>query len=425
MARKVFLSILGNGFYEECNYYWQDKSQFSKQRFIQKACVDLFCKNWTEKDKVILYLTDAAYKNNWDKSIHKRIKNGDEYEYIGLANQLPQAIIKRIPDGKTTNEIWEIFEIIFHSLEENDEVYLDITHSFRYLPMLLLVLLNYSKYLKNIILKQITYGNYEARDSDNFAPIMDLTAFSELQDWSIAASDFVNFGQVNKIANLTSKKVVSVIRYEENKKESAFLLNKIKKELEIIAMDIQTCRGQNIISNASVDKVVQYIENLQDVIIKPLNPILQEIKKRLQAFKTNNILNGLAAVEWCLNNGLIQQGITILQETAINFTASILKIDYHNREIREIISSGFHLLSVKKSFEQWNEKCKENKDIIDQIGKNPIISKLIPWYESLKQVRNDINHSGMLTNPQPKTGNSFQKELKSKLNEFKNIITIT
>jgi hypothetical protein len=37
-------------------------------------------------------LTNAAYKNNWNQSIHKRVtKNGIEEDYQGLENLLPQA----------------------------------------------------------------------------------------------------------------------------------------------------------------------------------------------------------------------------------------------------------------------------------------------------------------------------------------------
>jgi len=60
MARNVFLSILGNGFYKECSYYWETKENHSKQRFVQKACVDLFCTNWKEDDIIILFLTESA-----------------------------------------------------------------------------------------------------------------------------------------------------------------------------------------------------------------------------------------------------------------------------------------------------------------------------------------------------------------------------
>lgn len=424
MARKVFLSILGNGFYHECNYYWQTRNQFSKQRFIQKACVDLLFNDWNENNEIILFLTDAAHKSNWNKCIHKRInKEGIEQDYQGLENLLPRAKTQPIPDGKTTEEIWQIFDTIYGSLQENDEVYLDITHSFRYLPMLLLVLLNYAKYLKNISLKRISYGNYEARDADNFAPIMDLTAFSELQDWSLAASDFVNFGQVTKIAELTDKRIAPVLKNKGNNEESARFLKGIKKELINFATDIQTCRGQNIISNASVVKVHQYLDKLKNEIIKPLNPILDKLKDRIKDFKTNNILNGLAAVEWCIDNGLIQQGITILEETAINYTASKLNVDMHNREIREVISSGFNILSRKIEEKNWDEKCKKNKDIIVQMSLDSTITQLKSCFEKLRTDRNDINHCGMLEKPQPKKGEKFQTNLKQQLIDFKYIIS--
>lgn len=421
MARKVFLSILGNGFYENCNYYWQTRDQYSKQRFVQKACVDLLLNDWNENDQILLFLTNAAYKNNWNQSIHKRVnKDGKEEDYQGLENLLPQAKTQPIPDGKTTEEIWAIFDAIYNSLQENDEVHLDITHSFRYLPMLLLVLLNYAKYLKNITLKRITYGNYEARDNDNFAPIMDLTAFSELQDWSIAANDFINFGQVTKIAELTDKRIAVVLKNKGYIEESAKLLKGIKNELINFATDIQTCRGQNIISNASVIKVHQYLEKLQNEIIKPLNPILDKLKNRIKNFKTNNILNGLTAVEWCIDNGLIQQGITILQETAINYTASKLNVDMQNPDIREAISSGFYILSVKTKEEDWDEKCKKNKDIIEQMLSTKTIAELKKPYERLRTIRNDINHNGMRKDS--KNGSEFKKLLEKSLTQFREII---
>ena len=61
-----------------------------------------------------------------------------------------------------------------------------ITHAFRYLPMLVLVLANYAKFLKNVTVKSLTYGNYEAREGTN-APIVNLLPIAALQDWTTAA----------------------------------------------------------------------------------------------------------------------------------------------------------------------------------------------------------------------------------------------
>ena len=72
-------------------------------------------------------------------------------------------------------EIWDNFETIYRELQEHDEIYFDITHSFRYLPMLLMILLSYSEFLKKTKVMSVTYGNYEmSKKNDGFAPIMDL-----------------------------------------------------------------------------------------------------------------------------------------------------------------------------------------------------------------------------------------------------------
>ena len=88
---------------------------------------------------------------------------------------------KDIKDGKDTDEIWEIFDVIYNEINDGDELFLDITHAFRYLPMLLTVLINYSKFLKKITVKSITYGNFMAEG--DLKPIMDLTSISVLQDY--------------------------------------------------------------------------------------------------------------------------------------------------------------------------------------------------------------------------------------------------
>ena len=80
MARKLFISVLGTGFYEACKY---TKGRFtsSDTRFIQQATLEYLKvnSNWTTRnaegdiiDRVIILLTNGAKDTNWDKSITKR-----------------------------------------------------------------------------------------------------------------------------------------------------------------------------------------------------------------------------------------------------------------------------------------------------------------------------------------------------------------
>ncbi len=65
MARKVFISVLGTGFYNECNYY---SGNFAfKTRFIQQATLAMLAEqgNWTKDDAAYILLTEGAKKNNW------------------------------------------------------------------------------------------------------------------------------------------------------------------------------------------------------------------------------------------------------------------------------------------------------------------------------------------------------------------------
>jgi len=53
-----------------------------------------------------------------------------------------------IVKGKDEEEIWAIFQKIYDVLEENDEVTFDVTHSYRFLPMLGLLLLQHPQFYK-------------------------------------------------------------------------------------------------------------------------------------------------------------------------------------------------------------------------------------------------------------------------------------
>ena len=67
MARKVFLSVLGAGFYDKCKYS-KERECFcsSETRFIQVATLEcLKANDWNEGDAVYVLLTEKARKLNW------------------------------------------------------------------------------------------------------------------------------------------------------------------------------------------------------------------------------------------------------------------------------------------------------------------------------------------------------------------------
>ena len=209
MARKVFISFLGTGGYSNGRYS-HGKYLSPETRFIQVATLQYINNQispWRPEDKVVILLTKSAEKRNWD---NYGAKDKDGFYYRGLKDRLeelqyPFSItpLKDIPIGGTEKEILDIFSTLFDAVEDGDELFFDVTHGFRSLPMLALVMGNYAKFLKKALkVKSITYGAYEAREK-NVSPIVNLQVLSELQDWTFAAADYIENGNANRLAKLT------------------------------------------------------------------------------------------------------------------------------------------------------------------------------------------------------------------------------
>ena len=102
--------------------------------------------------------------------------------------------------GVDSEQIFDNFNIILNlqdTLKDGDEVYIDITHSFRSNAMWMFLVMNFITDLmdKNIEIKMISYGMFEIADrTSNITPIIDLNAFYKLLKWIKGAQSFKNYG---------------------------------------------------------------------------------------------------------------------------------------------------------------------------------------------------------------------------------------
>ncbi len=113
-----------------------------------------------------------------------------------------------IPDGRSIDELWQIFQRVVDAIESNETVIFDLTHGFRSLPFLSFLAVAYLRKVKHIDLKGVYFGNFDAGDksvSPPRTPVIDLTLFTELLDWTVAADLFVRFGDARDLADLLKK----------------------------------------------------------------------------------------------------------------------------------------------------------------------------------------------------------------------------
>ena len=408
MNRKVFISLLRLANYSSCFYTRIDKEFKSKEvRYIQEATLDYLTKTeeWNSSDVAYILLTHGAEKKNWVDNGHVRPETNLPIEQSGLKTQLermklpfPVIPIKNLPDGNDEKEIWMIFEQVFKLLQENDELYFDLTHGFRYLPMLILVLGNYSKFLKNIVVKSITYGNYEARNRErNEAAIIDLHPLSDLQDWTFASANFLKNGNITQLKNLCDQNLKPILKEAKGSNLAATTLKKYMAALERVVNDMNTCRGINIIQGNNINELFYLSSQLTDVIIEPLKPVIEKMRDSFTEFMPSpNIKNGYLAAKWCFDNQLYQQALTILHETIISHICESEKWD--NIHHRELVSKALNIYINKTGQEGW--QCSPDQvGLIKEILSNKALAFLASTYKVTTSLRNDYNHAGMRSNP--------------------------
>ncbi|MCL2485342.1 MAG: TIGR02221 family CRISPR-associated protein [Endomicrobia bacterium] len=402
MPRKIFISVLGTNLYAKCKYASGNFTS-SETCFIQHATLEYInAKNWTQSDTALFLLTEKAKKENWNKDITSRKDfKGVECAYKGLAKVLEDMRLPcemrniSIPDGKDEKEIWEIFNLMYWQIKEGDEIYLDITHGFRLLPMLIMVFCDYIKFLKNAAVKYISYGNYEARDiTSNTAPLIDLMPFISLQNWTVAAASFFKNGDIRQLNELTKTETLDMAKDRTHEKSQfAIALKEYVCNLERIVLDMQMCRGNSIYNGSEIKKLKER-KDLEEIVIAPLKPIIEKANQSLKDFsETPNIKNGYFAAKWCAEHNLYQQAVTIIEENMISDLCLEMSYNYNDKESRKFVSKSLSF-GAKTICDNEAEQSELKK--IQKLDK---YNKLKTIFNNIRSFRNDYNHAGISDNP--------------------------
>lgn len=429
MARKVFISFLGYTNYGRCRYF-KDDFISENLRYIQIATLDYLQKieKWGENDVAYILLTKGAKEKNWVDDGHLDFNTKQVIRQPGLASCLQQKnypfpiqTIEQLSDGKTEEELFEIFKTIFSVLQSGDVLYFDITHGFRSLPMLALVLVNYAKFLHHAEVRSITYGNYEARekmgeDSEHRpiyeAPIINLLPLSQIQDWTFATADYLKNGNVEFFEELTNSYKRSIFLGKRiGEKSKAMELERFVKNLKAVIDDFQTCRGNNIMNSKHISILKENVKSIGETVIEPLNPVIKKIEEVFEHFgveeKDVSFRNGFEAAKWCMEHNLYQQAATILQETVVSFFCGKYGLDINSDEERKQVNTAFayvRLMNAPKTSEEDKltiEESVKDSPTVAKLMKDPLLSseKVIHAFDVLTTERNDINHNGMRKDP--------------------------
>jgi len=296
--------------------------------------------------------------NNNNTSIDKLELNRIERVIDQFINNISDRSSKCfiIDYGMNEEELWRNFDIfmkIFDCLEDGDEIYLDITHSFRSIPLFMYLMMNFATTLhkKNIELVSVYYGMFEVKNDLGHVPVVDLSPLFKISEWIRGVYDFLNYGNGYIISNLIED-------------------NKISKNLENISdlLNINYLNGlkQQI---KALDKNMKNIDKLNSPVFKYLfNDIIQFVN-RFKNIKSDALFQ-LEISSWYFENRRYSNGYICLVESIITFMCEI-----NNFEINKF--------NKNRAKEMLFDKANDSEDI----------EELKYIFNAINKIRIDIAHA--------------------------------
>lgn len=406
------ISCLGTGNYEETTYnhpQFPEINQQVKTCFIQEAVCDFY-----QAQSVYVLLTNGAKKRNWD-ALQEIFANKKNVELIPLG----------IPENNTPEDIWTIFNVITNAIEPNDEIVFDITHSFRSIPMVVLLSISYLRTINNVKVKGFVYGAYDPSKKGQDMPTFDLLPIMSLLDWITATDQFVKTGNGKQLVNLLT----------ENQEENSTTLE-LATKIQSISQGLQLLRPRDVIKEAST--LDDAIQKAKESVIKELPPfekLLVKVKEDYHSLGVNledgdekqDLINMLNMIEWYYKKDKIVQSICLAREWLVSFVCyqlnlklDSINIDSSNSgerwEAELLLNGGTNKKDkyTSKYLEQWNELDTDpdaplTKTLKD-IWANPLL---------LSNLRNDVLHAGF--RKEPRTASDIEERFLLIIDELKEL----
>lgn len=384
------LTFIGKGELKEVTYCWQGRK--CSTNLFPEAIAKIF-----EPQKLFVFVTPQAKGHENFRLLCERLG--------GLVEPVD------IPEGKSEEELWDIFEKCAGVVDEGDEVLLDITHAFRSLPLIVFTVAVYLRRTKNVNIRHIVYGAYEAREPfrdppqpEDRVPIFDLTLLLDLLDWLSGAEAWLKWGDAKTLAEkirATHKRLWMERREEQGKEGLPTKLQSVANKLLSLSQAMHLSRPLDVMRIAN-----ELLPMLKDAMVeieqwaKPFAVIVEQVQKELESLAhseperldAENLSKQLALIEHYLKKGLIVQAVTLAREWVVSWT--ILQRgegDWLDKDHREEIERALGAAAARKR----NEPA-EVPEWFEQLPQSDLIAQL---WDRLIQLRNDLAHCGMRKQP--------------------------
>jgi len=397
MSRVLIAGIGGGknketGTYRVANYKIEDKV-YEKRSFITSALEEHY-----EIDKTIFIgTTGSMWDNLYEYYCNRYDKEYDENYHLELMGVIDNATMdtdiyslniakfnETFKDkilaivtkyGMNELEIFENFNLIIqlqNELKDGDEVYLDITHSFRSNAFWMFLVMNYLTDVedKKITVKAITYGMLEAQ-KEGVAPVVDLNAFYKILQWIKGANNFKNYGNSYLI---------------EQNIENEKLSKKLRNFSDALNMNYIASLRQSINSLKKLEEDIKSLEGPAKLIIPKV------IKDFMDRFATEekDYLFQAELAKWHFEQKRYAMAYININESIIGFIMDVLDLPLltgdKKKDENKLAKDWLNMIISRHESNKTYPSFKIDKDNID-------LYEYIKIFEHSRRVRNEIAHS--------------------------------
>jgi CRISPR-associated DxTHG motif protein len=306
-----------------------------------------------------------------------------------------------IPEGRSEQELWEIFDRVASAVDEGDTILLDITHAFRSIPMIVFAVAAYLRRTKKVTIAHVVYGAFEARDENNRAPIFDLTPLLELLDWTSGAEALLERGDAGLIAD---KMIAAQQTLRRTGTGTPARLKTLGQKLQDFSQALHLSRPREVMRTAH--KLLSLLEEARDEFQRwalPFALLAEQIRRELEplafakpdALSRENLERQVGLVEYYLRKGLVVQAITLAREWVVSFV-----LLYGGKEEWR---KGWLKHSNREEAEQAlgaaaARQRGENAELPEWFDRLPNKEELGELWNKLGDLRNDLAHCAMREN---------------------------
>jgi len=232
--------------------------------------------------------------------------------------------------GLNEEEIKENSNIVLSladDIRNNDELFVDVTHSFRSLPFIVMQLILYLRTIKpGSKISHIFYGMLDITSEMKYTPIVDLKSLLTVNDWITGAYSFLNFGSAYQIAELLGHEEFS----------DAKRLTRFSDAMNLNHLDAIRKEAQSL----SAIKDREYNDKLAGMVI---TPTVNEFVKRFVNIRKQSVFQ-LRLAEWQFQHLNYASAYISAIEAIISYVCEINELDindYNKREdAKEILRSN-------------------------------------------------------------------------------------